>query len=269
MKVHINGKAGTVEPDQTIDEVRMQYCPEADITIRNCIISPPGHTRVAEGDALYFIRKGVAPDADNLEKLLYARQPDALTGRLKSARVGIVGAGGLGSVVAENLARAGVGKLVIADFDLIEPSNLNRQRFTVAQLGTPKVDALAENIRSFNPFTAVDAVHERITAENCRQIFSGCGIIAECLDSASEKAAIVTALRNHHPESFIVAASGLAGLGNGSSIKTVKATARLYIVGDMTSDADQGLGLFASRVGIAASMQAHVIIQLLTGVEPC
>ena len=76
----------------------------------------------------------------------FARQPEPITELLKKSCVGIAGAGGLGSVVAENLARSGVGKLIIADYDSVEPSNLNRQRYALAQLGSPKVQALAENI---------------------------------------------------------------------------------------------------------------------------
>ena len=100
---------------------------------------------------------------NDLEQRIFARQPAAITGLLKKACVGIAGAGGLGSVVAENLARAGVGRLVIADYDVIEHSNLNRQRYGLAQLGQPKVQALSENISAFNPFTSIMALQERLT----------------------------------------------------------------------------------------------------------
>ena len=71
---------------------------------------------------------------------------------LKQACVGIAGVGGLGSAVAVSLARIGVGKLIIADFDVVEPSNLNRQQYFVDQLGYFKVDALTENLRRINPY---------------------------------------------------------------------------------------------------------------------
>ncbi len=196
---------------------------------------------------------------------LFARQPRTLTQKLNKACVGIAGAGGLGTVVAENLARAGIGSLVIADYDIVEPSNLNRQRYTIAQLGKPKASTLAENIRSFNPYVDVTALEQKVTAANCAHIFAGCLIVAECFDAAESKAALVSGLRKNLPECIIVAASGLAGTGNGNTITTHKMSDNVYVIGDLKSDADKGLGLLASRVGIAASMQAHTIIRLIIG----
>lgn len=200
---------------------------------------------------------------------MFARQPAELTARLHKACVGIAGAGGLGTVVAENLARAGIGKLIIADFDSVEPSNLNRQRYTVSQVGMPKAEALAANLLTYNPWLAVAPVRERVTSKNCGRIFAGCGIVAECFDRAENKAELVYGLRMSLPDCIIVTASGLAGIGSGNAIKARMITEKLFIIGDTVSCADEGLGLVASRVGIAASMQAHIIIRLLSGEEEC
>jgi len=201
----------------------------------------------------------------DFEALLFSRQPAPVTEKLKGACIGVAGCGGLGSVVAENLARAGVGRLVIADCDVVEPSNLNRQRYFVSQIGMPKADALAENLRQANPCAAITAVRERVTSENCARIFQGCLLVAECFDSPDSKADLVYGLRKYLPECIIIAASGLAGLQPGELIKTVKISDKLYVVGDMTTEASGQTGLFASRVGIAASMQAHIIIRLIAG----
>ena len=265
MKVYINGTQHAVAGSPTIASLQQQYCPGAEVTIVNCLTGTDLTRLVCEGDHLYFLKKGVAPELGDLESLIFARQPVAITRRLKAACVGIAGAGGLGSVVAENLARCGVGKLVIADFDIVEPSNLNRQRYCLAQLGMPKVQALADTIRGFTPFVSVVALQERITFNNSGTLFQGCDIVAECLDSAADKALIVSAILKHLPQAKIVAASGLAGIGDGSAITARKIFNRLYLVGDLISDADDGAGLFASRVGIAASHQSHVIIRLLAG----
>jgi sulfur carrier protein ThiS adenylyltransferase len=215
---------------------------------------------------MYFKKKNIL-EQSKLESLIFARQPEAITLRLKSSCVGVAGAGGLGSVVAENLARCGVGKLIIADFDVVEASNLNRQRYSLAQLGLPKVQALADNICGFNPFITIVPLHERITFENAGRLFSDCDVVAECLDSAEEKASIVSGILKYMPHAVIVAASGLAGIGDGAAIAVRKIFSRLYLVGDTVSDAADGAGLFASRVGIAASLQSHVIIRLLAGEE--
>jgi sulfur carrier protein ThiS adenylyltransferase len=211
-------------------------------------------------------------DINNLSKDEYirqflSRQPVEKTNIFKNACVGIAGAGGLGSVVAENLARAGVGKLVIADFDMIESSNLNRQRFSISQLGMVKVEALCQNIKGFNPFIETLAVNEKVMPSNCEVIFKGCEVVAECLDRADEKAMLVTSLRKYLPESYVVAVSGIAGTEAGSRIELKKLSDKLYLIGDMESDSESGIGLFASRVGIAASMQAHLILRILLGEE--
>jgi len=205
---------------------------------------------------------------DKLTDALFARQPRTLTQKLNKTCVGIAGAGGLGTVVAENLARAGIGRLIIADYDIVEPSNLNRQRYTLAQLGKPKASTLAENIRSFNPYVEVTALEKEVTAANCARIFAECVIVAECFDTAENKAALVAGLRKNLPDCTIVAASGIAGTDDGNTITTHKMGDKVYVVGDLRSDADEGLGLVASRVGIAASMQAHTIIRLITGEQP-
>lgn len=204
---------------------------------------------------------------DTRISLLHKRQSPDITARLRSACVGIAGCGGLGSVVAEELARAGIGKLIIADYDVIEPSNLNRQRYTISQIGMPKVGALAENITASCPLTEIVPIRERITVDNCAETFRSCSIVAECFDDPTCKAALVFGLRSRLPSCIIVAASGLAGIGPGELIKTVKISDHFYIIGDMQSDADTSEGLFASRIGIAASLQAHLIIRILAGVQ--
>jgi sulfur carrier protein ThiS adenylyltransferase len=267
VKVCINGKPCELAGHPIVGQVLQQYCPEADVVIVNSIPIRDMSTAVCDADNVCLFKKGHVPERHELEALILARQPDAVTTLLKAACVGIAGAGGLGSVVAENLARSGVGKLVIADFDSVEPSNLNRQRYSLEQLGKPKVQALAENIRGFNPFVSVAALQERITFDNAGELFRGCAIVAECLDSAAEKASIVSGVLTHMPQAKIVAASGLAGLGEGAAITSRKVFNRLYLVGDLVSDMADGAGLFASRIGIAASMQSHIIIRLLAGEE--
>ncbi len=91
--------------------------------------------------------------------------------KLKKATVGIAGLGGLGSTLAVALTRAGIGRLIIADFDKIEPSNLNRQHYFIEQVGQYKVDALTENLQRINPDVKVDGHIIKLTEENIPQIF--------------------------------------------------------------------------------------------------
>jgi sulfur carrier protein ThiS adenylyltransferase len=265
LKIYVNDTRCTVASGTTLAQARESFHPEATAAILNAVPNPASETILKEQDRLYlYEHRGDFADAD-LAQLIFARQPHAATEKLRSACVGIAGAGGLGSVVAENLARAGVGRLVIADFDTIEPSNLNRQRFPLRQLGQPKAAALANNLRECCPFVEINVVQERISTDNCMRVFDTCAIVCECFDVAESKATLVTTLRRQMPDCIVVAASGLAGSSSARSINTRRVSANLYVVGDMSSDADSGIGLFAPRVGIVASLQAHVAMQLILG----
>ena len=265
IQIYINDTLYEVAAGTTLAQAQVRFNPKATTAILNTVPNPAPDTILRDRDRLYLYKQGEDFADRHLSDLILARQPHAATEKLRSACVGIAGAGGLGSVVAENLARAGIGRLVIADFDIIEPSNLNRQRFQLRQLGLPKAAALADNLRECCPFVDITVVQERITNDNCVRVFDTCAIVCECFDVAESKASLVTALRRQMPDCCLVAASGLAGSGSARSITIRKVSSNLYIVGDMTSDAGSGMGLFAPRVGIVASLQAHVAMQLILG----
>lgn len=265
LHIYINDKLCTVVPGTTLARARERFYPEATTAILNTVPNPAPETTLRDGDRLYLYKNRDEFTDKDLSELILARQPRAATEKLRSACVGIAGAGGLGSVVAENLARAGIGRLVVADFDTIEPTNLNRQRFQLRQLGMPKAAALADNLRGCSPFVDITVVQERITSDNCVRAFGTCAIVCECFDAAESKASLVTAVRRQMPDCILVAASGLAGSGSARSITIRRVSANLYIVGDMTSDVCSGMGLFAPRVGIVASLQSHVALQLILG----
>ncbi|MDD5459427.1 MAG: sulfur carrier protein ThiS adenylyltransferase ThiF [Phycisphaerae bacterium] len=182
--------------------------------------------------------------------------------KLKNATVGIAGLGGLGSVVAVALARASVGRLIIADFDKVDQSNLNRQHYFVDQIGQPKVAALTENLRRINPNVEITGFDGRLTADNIREIFADADVIAECFDKTDQKQMIVETVltKMHQP---IVTVSGLAGYGNSNAIITRRINGRLILVGDGESGIDTNSFLTAARVGIAACHQANAILELL------
>ena len=182
--------------------------------------------------------------------------------KLKNAVVGIAGLGGLGSNVAIALARTGVGRLIIADFDKVELSNLTRQQYFTDQIGKIKTDAMLENLRRINPDVKVDAHHVRLTADNVPQIFADADVIAECFDKAEEKQMIVQTVLSKMDKP-IVTVSGLAGYGNSNAIRTRRISDRLILVGDCESGIDSVNILTAARVGIAAAHQANAIIEII------
>ena len=184
---------------------------------------------------------------------------------LESAVVGIAGAGGLGSNCAMHLVRAGVKKLVIADFDVVGESNLNRQFFFRDQLGRKKVDALAENLRRIEPDLSLDLRDVRLAPDNIDWTFSGCSVIVEAFDSADAKAMLLHALLPLGKP--IVSASGIAGWGRSLAIGQRRIGKNLILIGDTSSDVSNGLAPFSPRVGIAAAMEANAVVALLLGEE--
>jgi len=238
--------------------------PGADVLILNGFPAP-GSTLLKEGDAVFLITRGELPAEDELEYLLASRHTPGVHARLKSATVGIAGVGGLGSAVAVALARVGVGRLVLADFDVVEPSNLNRQQYFIDQLGRFKVDALEENLRRINPYVMVETHQVLLSPDNIPTIFAPCPVVVEAFDRADMKAMLVDTLLGEMDGVTVVAASGLAGYGPNNDIITRRVSSRLFLVGDTVSEARPGSGLMAPRVGIAASHQANQVLRIILG----
>jgi sulfur carrier protein ThiS adenylyltransferase len=198
---------------------------------------------------------------DFAKKYFDRRDPEVLDA-LRRSTVGIAGAGGLGSSVAVALARAGVGRLVIADFDRLEPSNLNRQQYFVDQVGQVKVEALKENLLRINPFSVYEVHEVRITRRNAAEIFRAVDVLVEAFDKAEAKEMLIEACLQRFPGRPIVAASGLAGYGGNRKIHTRK-MGNLYICGDEASQCPKGVSPMAPRVGVVAHLQANLVVELL------
>ena len=182
---------------------------------------------------------------------------------IKNAVIGIAGLGGLGSNVAVALARLGAGKLIIADFDIVEEGNLTRQQYFIDQIGQPKVNATVENLGRINPDTQIETHRVRLTPQNIPQIFAEADVIAECFDLPDQKQMLVETVLTKMQTPAIVSVSGLAGYGNSNAIKTTRISKRLTLVGDGISAAKPGTRLTAPRVGVAAYHQANAIAELV------
>ncbi|MEM2983487.1 MAG: sulfur carrier protein ThiS adenylyltransferase ThiF [Candidatus Bathyarchaeia archaeon] len=264
ISIRVNEKNLQVEEGTDLDFLRRTFKPHADLIIYNGF-PREGNVRLKDGDEIVFIKIGEIPSYDELEALMVARHTPGIHKRLKEATVGIAGLGGLGSTVAVALARVGIGRLVIADFDLVEPSNLNRQQYFVHQIGMWKVDAMKENLSMINPYIKVDAKKVVINPENIQEVFSGCSVVVEALDRAEMKEMLINSMMRKMPQCVVIAASGLAGYGPNNEIRTIKFAKNLYVVGDLVSSAQPGRGLMAPRVGIAAHHQANQVIRVLLG----
>lgn len=185
--------------------------------------------------------------------------------RFSEVKIGIGGAGGLGSNAAMHLVRAGIERLVIADFDVVNESNLNRQFFFRDQIGRLKTEALAENLWRINPDLRLELHSVRVTAENIHSIFDRCDLFIEAFDGVEAKSLFVHELLPLGRP--VIAASGLAGWGNTNAMQIRKAGGNLYLAGDLKSGIGEELAPHSARVGIAAAQEANIALALLLGKE--
>ncbi|APG27889.1 thiamine biosynthesis protein ThiF [Syntrophotalea acetylenivorans] len=267
MQIVLNEQPLEITPDTRLHQLRDRVQPNADVLIRNGH-AESGDPLLAEGDILVFIERGRIPTAKELEAQLVARHSPGVHKRLKQATVGIAGLGGLGSPIAVALARSGIGRLILVDFDVVEPSNLNRQQYFVDQLGQPKAHALKDTLARINPYVTVEAHVLRLTPENVSELFSEVDVQVEAFDAAEQKAMLVETFLSQCPGKPLVAGSGMAGFGPSNNIVTRRAAGNLYLVGDGETAAAPGTGLMAPRVGVAAHHQANAVLRLLLGEEP-
>ena len=183
---------------------------------------------------------------------------------LESARVGIAGAGGLGSNCAMHLVRAGVKHLTVVDFDVVNESNLNRQFFFRDQIGQKKVEAIKANLLRIEPDADIRAVDIRLDASSAREIFADCGIVVEAFDAVDAKVMLVSAFASSGKK--LVTASGLAGWGRSNAMR-VRKMGSIVAIGDGETSVGDGAAPVSPRVGIAAAMEANAVVSLLLGCE--
>lgn len=207
------------------------------------------------------------PSKADMWKALEMRHGNELQSKFSSATVAVCGLGGLGSNIAISLARVGIGRLLLVDFDKVDISNLHRQQYKACQIGMYKTDALAANISEIAPYITVKTYTQKIKAENAYDLLCEADIICEAFDYAEEKAMLVNFVLERMPEKHLIAASGMAGLGSPNDIKTRKVGKKFYLCGDEISDVDvsEGIGLLSSRVMLCAAHQAHTVLRILAG----
>jgi len=184
--------------------------------------------------------------------------------KLSDKAVGIAGCGGLGSNCAIALARVGIGTLVIADYDEVTESNLNRQYYFHFQVGKKKIIALKENIMLIDPKIQVIPYDLKLQENNIKQIFAKCDVIVEAFDLADQKEILIETVLSEMPEKYLVVGLGMAGWGKNDLIHCRK-IGRMFICGDEVTELGPGQPAIAPIVGIVANMQANVVLEILLG----
>jgi sulfur carrier protein ThiS adenylyltransferase len=182
--------------------------------------------------------------------------------RLHRCRVGIAGAGGLGSNIAMALARAGVGHLLVVDFDRVEESNLNRQAFFLDQIGQLKTRALKENIERAVKGCVVEILNIRLEKGDMASHFANVDVVVEALDAASTKVNFIEEILTKLPGKRLVAASGVAGIGGLDRIRVID-TGDLILVEDPHANSSDEDVVLCPKVGAIAHFQADIVLGIL------
>lgn len=198
---------------------------------------------------------------------LIERHGAELQDKFSSATVAVCGLGGLGSNIAISLTRAGIGKLILIDFDRVDISNLNRQQYKASQVGRCKTEALSENLKEIAPYIELETHTVRITESNVVELLKDADVICEAFDNAECKAMLTNTVLETMPKKYLVAASGMAGLGSANSIQTRKVMKHFYLCGDEVSEVADGISLVSSRVMLCAAHQAHMVLRILAEFE--
>lgn len=205
------------------------------------------------------------PSQEEWNKALEQRHGAELQKKFSSATVAVCGLGGLGSNIAIALARAGIGRLILIDFDRVDLTNLHRQQYKAVQIGMYKTEAMAKNLLEIAPYVQIQTITERITEENLVNLLSEADVICEAFDSAEAKAMLVNGVLEHLPEAYLVAASGMAGMDTPNIIQTRRIMKRFYLCGDGVNDVSDTIGLVAPRVMVCAAHQAQTVLRILAG----
>ena len=203
------------------------------------------------------------PTREDMYRALEERHGAEVQKKFSQASVAICGLGGLGSNIAIMLARAGIGRLHLIDFDKVDISNLNRQQYAISQLGMEKTQALCDTLKAIAPYCEVVTDTVRITEQNIAELLKRENVICEAFDKAEAKAMLVNGVLEHFPEKYLVSGSGMAGFSSANSIMTRKVTKHFYLCGDEVSDIEDGIGLISPRVMVCAAHQAHMVLRIL------
>ena len=207
------------------------------------------------------------PTEEELKNTLERRHTKPIQDKISAAKVAVCGLGGLGSAIAIALARTGISRLHLIDFDCVDLSILNRQQYALCDLGKPKPEALRDEILRFSPYSQIRIDFVRLTEENIPKLLAEDVYICEAFDAAEEKAMLTNCILEKLPGKYLVGASGMAGFGDSNAIQTRKITSHFYLCGDGESEICREYGLMAPRVMICGAHQANMIVRLILGKE--
>lgn len=259
MRVLINSKEIVLIEDAKVADV----CSDLDVAVVDGY-NVSHDTVIVAGMDIIIVKRGEMPSQDMLYRMMRSRNGDIVNNAVSNACIAVCGLGGLGSNIASMLARLGVGKLILIDYDVVEPTNLNRQDYYISDIGKSKSLVMSERIKNINPYIEVKCIDVKLTADNIMDYVGTADIVVEAFDNPECKAMLVDTVMTCS-DIYVVASSGMAGYGSSNDIVTRQVFNKLYVVGDGTSEACCGSGLMSPRVSINAGHQANMVLRILLG----
>ena len=205
------------------------------------------------------------PTKEEFYNALVCRNGADYQKKFDEACVAICGLGGLGSNIAICLARAGVGNLILIDYDVVDVSNLHRQQYKASQVGMSKTEALLSNLKEINPYINIETKQIKMSEENAMELVEEADIVCEAFDDPVCKAILVNEVLEKAPDKYVLSSSGMAGFGSANLISTKKISKRFFLSGDSVSDVNDGIGLVSSRVMVCGAHEAHMVLRILIG----
>lgn len=234
--------------------------------------------RAGDGTTLLPMAVEAITDENAFLRSLHERVPAAALAALCGRSVTIFGAGSVGSTIAEQLTRAGVGALHLIDPDLLEPVNLSRSVFTTADLGRPKVEALADRLRAVNPLVEVTTSTARLDDDTIAPLsyaVAGADLVVAATDDPRGQGIIDHLLHRHDVAGLFAGVLPGAQLGElvlvlpgvttcyrcavGQHRETAPATAAM----DYGTGRQAGLSALGADIAILATVAARTALSLL------
>jgi sulfur-carrier protein adenylyltransferase/sulfurtransferase len=188
--------------------------------------------------------------------------------RLRNASVLVIGAGGLGSAVLQYLCAAGVGRLIIVDHDRVEESNLHRQPiYRMSDIGALKAEASRAGLLAANPEARIDAVCERLTPANASRLVASADLVVDAADSFAVTYVVSDECLRVNKALISASVLGLSGYvgafcGGAPSYRAVFPEMPRQAGSCATA------GVLGTAVGVIGTVQAHMVLSLLLGLEP-
>lgn len=235
--------------------------------VENGLKTGPENGPGTKTDGQTDVGERLMPSREEVRRALVLRHTEEVQKKFEQAKVAVCGLGGLGSNVAIALARCGIGRLHLIDFDRVDLANLNRQQYQMDQIGMPKPEALKEELLQINPYLNIRTDAVRLTEENIPELLKDEDYICEAFDVAEAKAMLTNCVLTHFPEKYLVGASGMAGLGDSDSIRTRRILPHYYLCGDGVSGVETCKTLVAPRVMLCAAHQANQILELIASAD--